>query len=335
MSVLLTGGTGYIGSHVAAALIAAGGEAVLADNFSNSGRDVPERIARITGRKPKTYDADICDASALERIFAENDLSAVIHLAGFKAVAESVAKPLAYYRNNLDGLLTLLETMRRYDCHCIAFSSSATVYGTSNPSPITEEAPTGGCTNPYGWSKYMAERILMDAAKADPDLSVILLRYFNPVGAHPSGLIGERPSGTPNNLMPCVTEAALGKRERLSIYGADYPTPDGTGIRDYIHVMDLAEGHLAALDYGAKRRGVEIFNLGRGEGVSVLELVETFQRVNGVKVPYVIEPRRAGDIAVCYADAGKAERTLHWTAKRTLEEMCRDAWNWERQCAGG
>lgn len=331
MGVLLTGGAGYIGSHTAVSLLEAGYDIVIVDNFSNSAHDVPERVFKITGTRPKLYDADVTDAAALERIFSENDIEAVIHLAGFKAVSESVRKPLSYYRNNLDLVFTLLEVMDRHACKRFVFSSSATVYGEGTPSPLTEAAPVGGCTNPYGWTKYMAERVLTDVAKADKSLSAVLLRYFNPVGAHPSGLLGEFPNQTPSNLMPRIARTARGADGPLPIYGGDYPTPDGSGVRDYIHVMDLAEGHLAALKYGAGHRGTEIFNLGVGRGVSVLELIKTFERVNGVRVPFIMRPRREGDVAICVADPEKARRTLGWSAKRSVEEMCRDAWNWEKR----
>lgn len=335
MSILLSGGAGYIGSHVALTLINASYDIVIADNFSNCADSVPERIADITGIYPKTYREDITDSEKMERIFQENHITAVIHLAGFKAVAESVEHPLKYYRNNLDGLLTLLEVMRRHNCGQFVFSSSATVYAPENPSPLKETAPSGNCGNPYGWTKHMAERILMDAAKADDTLSVVLLRYFNPVGAHPSGLLGEEPSGTPNNLMPRIVQAASGAGEALAIFGDDYPTPDGTCVRDYIHVMDLAEGHLAAIQYAQNHSGVEIFNLGTGRGVSVRELVETFQRINGMSVPFQIAPRRPGDTPICFANVDKAEKLLGWSAKRTLDDMCRDAWHWELCRRGG
>lgn len=329
MAVLLSGGAGYIGSHVALVLANGDYDIVIVDNFSNCTDEVPERIAEITGVYPKLYRADITNFGKLNQAFSENHITAVIHLAGFKAVAESIRHPLKYYRNNLDGALTLLEVMRRHDCRKLIFSSSATVYDPKNPSPLKETAPSGNCSNPYGWTKYMAERILIDAAKADNTLSVILLRYFNPVGAHPSGLLGEEPNGIPNNLMPRVVQAASGAGEELAIFGDDYPTPDGTCVRDYIHVMDLAEGHLAALEYAQNHSGVEIFNLGTGHGVSVLELVETFQRVNKTKVPYRIAPRRLGDAPISFANVEKAEKQLGWRAKRTLGDMCRDAWNWE------
>ena len=329
MAVLLTGGAGYIGSHTAAELLAAGYQVVLADNFSNSSPKVPERIAMLTGKPAPVYRLDVTDGTALEQVFQENTVDAVIHFAGLKSVAESVSQPLRYYRNNLDATLTLLEVMEKYNCHRLIFSSSATVYGDPKLVPVNENMPVGGCANPYGRTKLMIEQILLDAAAADPGLSVVLLRYFNPAGAHPSALLGEAPNGTPNNLMPFITQVALGQRPHLNVFGNDYPTPDGTGVRDYIHVVDLAKGHLAALDYCAGTQGAEVFNLGTGTGYSVLDMVETFSRVNQVKVPYVIAPRRPGDIAVNYADPAKARKILGWQAEYTLEDMCRDAWRWQ------
>ena len=333
--ILLTGGTGYIGSHAAVELLNAGREVVLADDFSNSSPDVAERISRITGKMVELIPADVTDRAAVERIFAEDDISAVMHFAGKKAVGESVKKPLDYYRCNLDGALTLLEVMRDHGCRCFIFSSSATVYGARNPIPYVETMPTGDCTNPYGWTKWMVERILTDAAAADGAMSVVLLRYFNPIGAHESGIIGEKPNGIPNNLMPYITQVAAGVRDHLSIYGGDYPTRDGTGVRDYIHVVDLAKGHLAALDYAETHSGTEIFNLGSGHGSSVLEVVRAFERANGLTLPYEIAPRRDGDLPEFYADAGKALRVLGWKTERTLEDMCRDAWRWQKSCGGG
>ncbi|MBR0375733.1 MAG: UDP-glucose 4-epimerase GalE [Firmicutes bacterium] len=329
MAVLLTGGAGYIGSHTAAELLAAGYQVVLADNFSNSSPKVPERIAMLTGKPAPVYRLDVTDGTALEKVFQDNTIDAVIHFAGLKSVAESVSQPLRYYRNNLDATLTLLEIMEKHNCHRLIFSSSATVYGDPRQVPVNEDMPVGGCANPYGRTKLMIEQILLDAAAAAPRLSVVLLRYFNPAGAHPSALLGEAPSGTPNNLMPFITQVALGQRPHLNVFGNDYPTPDGTGVRDYIHVVDLATGHLAALDYCAGAQGAEVFNLGTGLGYSVLDMVETFSRVNQVKVPYVIAPRRPGDIAVNYADPAKARKILGWQAEYTLEDMCRDAWRWQ------
>ena len=329
MQVLLTGGAGYIASHTLIELIEAGHDPVVVDNYSNSTPDVVCRVENIVGRQIKAYEADVTEASALEKIFAENDFDAVIHFAGFKAVGESVEKPLLYYRNNLGATFTVIECMKKFGVKNIIFSSSATVYGENNSVPFDETMPTS-CTNPYGWTKLMSEQILKDAAAADSDLSVVLLRYFNPVGAHESGLIGENPKGIPNNLMPYIQQVASGKREKLTVFGNDYDTPDGTGVRDYIHVVDLAKGHVAALDYAADRRGAEVFNLGTGRGTSVLELVKAFEKANGVKVPYVIGDRRPGDIAECYAYAGKAAEIFGWKAELGIEEMCRDAWKWEK-----
>ena len=330
--ILLAGGTGYIGSHAAVALLNAGREVIIADDLSNSEESVVQRIGEITGVLPKFYRADVSDRAAMERIFAENDISAVMHFAGFKAVGESVAKPVAYYRNNLDTALTLLEVMEQYGCGRFIFSSSATVYGESNPVPYTEEMPAGGCTNPYGWTKYMIEQILTDTAAARRNMSVVLLRYFNPIGAHESGLIGEKPNGIPNNLMPYITQVAAGVRDHLSVFGNDYPTPDGTGVRDYIHVMDLAQGHLAALEYAEQHIGTEIFNLGTGTGYSVLQVVRAFETANELTIPFEITPRRPGDIPASYADASKAKRLLGWQAVRSLEDMCRDSWRWQCHC---
>ena len=326
--ILLTGGTGYIGAHTAVELLRQGYEVVIADNLYNSSRDVIDRIERICGKRPLFYEIDVCDAAAVTAMFSEQPLGAVIHFAGYKAVGESVAKPLEYYRNNLDSALTVLETMRRYGTSRFIFSSSATVYGASEP-PFDEEMPTGGCTNPYGWTKYMIEQILKDVSRADQGLSVVLLRYFNPVGAHESGLIGEKPSGIPNNLMPYITQVASGIRDHLNVYGNDYETPDGTGVRDYIHVMDLARGHVAALRYAETHTGAEIFNLGTGRGSSVLEVVKAFEKANGLTIPYEIAPRRPGDLAFSFAKTDKAEKQLNWKAEKTLEDMCRDAWRFE------
>ncbi len=333
MAILLTGGAGYIGSHTAAACAAAGYDVVIADDFSNSSPDVPRRLEEITGRKMAVCRVDAADREAMRAVFAAHSIDAVIHFAGFKAVGESVRKPVKYYRNNLDTTLTLLEVMAEFGCRRLVFSSSATVYGGESPSPLTEDMPVGQCTNPYGRTKYFIEELLRDAAAAEPELSVVLLRYFNPIGAHESGRIGERPNGVPNNLMPYVTQVAAGIREKLSVFGSDYPTPDGTCIRDYVHVMDLAEGHAAALAYAQEHTGAEVFNLGTGRGTSVLELIDAFQQATGVAVPYVMAGRRAGDAAVCYAGTEKAAQVLHWRARRSLEDMCRDAWRWQ-QCGG-
>lgn len=328
MAVLLTGGAGFIGSHTYVELVKAGYEAIIVDNLYNSCAEVIGRLETITGKPVRFYEADVCDAQALDRVFCENRIDCVIHFAGYKAVGESVAKPLDYYRNNLDSVLTVCETMRKHGVTRIVFSSSATVYGTIDTMPLTEDMPTG-CTNPYGWTKYMVEQILRDVASAYPDWAVALLRYFNPIGAHESGMIGEDPVGIPNNLMPFITQVASGKRAKLSVFGNDYPTPDGTGVRDFIHVVDLAKGHVAACGYLMNHQGCEIINLGTGVGFSVLDLIKTFERVNGVAIPYEVVARRPGDIAVCYADATRARELLGWRAEKTLEDMCRDAWRWQ------
>lgn len=330
MTILLTGGAGFIGSHTYVELLNAGHDAVIVDNFYNSCPEVIARLERITGKPVRYYQLDVCDAKALDQVFTNHSIDAVIHFAGYKAVGESVSKPLEYYRNNLDSTLTLCETMRNHHVKRIVFSSSATVYGTATTMPLTEGMPTG-CTNPYGWTKYMIEQILRDVAVAYPDWAVALLRYFNPIGAHSSGLIGEDPVGIPNNLLPYVAQVASGKLPKLRVFGNDYPTRDGTGVRDYIHVVDLARGHVAACAYLAEHEGCEAINLGTGAGYSVLEVVKTFERVNGIAIPYEVTARRPGDIAECYADAGKANRLLGWKAEKSLEDMCRDSWRW--QCA--
>jgi len=327
MSVLLTGGLGYIGSHTCVELLNAGYEAVIADNLSNSRPSVLDYIEKITGKRPRFYEIDVRDRVAVEKVFSENRIDAVIHFAGLKAVGESCRIPLAYYRNNLDSTLTLLETMEKYGCKRIVFSSSATVYGPNNPVPYREEMPANLATNPYGWTKAMIEQILRDYCAANPDFSAVLLRYFNPVGSHESGLIGDDPNGIPNNLMPYISRVAGRQLERLTVFGNDYDTPDGTCLRDYLHVVDLAKGHLCALDYAAEHVGAEAINLGTGKPVSVLELLHTFIRVNGVDVPYVIGGRRDGDLPASYANAEKAERLLHWKAEKTVEDMCRDSWS--------
>lgn len=329
-TVLLPGGAGFIGSHVAAELLAQDYHVVIVDNLSNARADVIDRLAVITGRRPLFYQLDVADRNALDQVFSNHAIDTVIHFAGFKAVGESVEKPLAYYRNNLDTTLTLLETMAAHGVKRMIFSSSATVYGMDNPVPYTEDMPRGRCTNPYGWTKSMIEQILFDACVADPGLSVVCLRYFNPVGAHQSGMIGELPNGIPNNLMPYITQVAAGIRPELSIFGDDYPTPDGTGVRDFIHVVDLAKGHAAAIDYVNRHAGWEAINLGTGKGVSVLELVHAFQAANGVPIPYRVAPRRSGDLPAYYADAHKAKRLLCWQAEKTLEDICRDSWRWQQ-----
>lgn len=329
MKVLLTGGAGFIGSHTCVQLLEDGHEVVIADNFSNSKPEVLNRIKQITGKAPAFYEADVTCADALAKIFSEHSIDAVVHFAGYKAVGESVAKPLMYYRNNLDSTITLLEVMNEFGVKVIVFSSSATVYGETNQPPYNENMPASSCTNPYGWTKLMSEQILRDAAFADKELSVVLLRYFNPIGAHESGLIGEDPAGIPNNLFPYVAKVAGGKLPKLGVFGDDYPTPDGTGVRDYIHVVDLAKGHAAALKYAAAHKGAEAVNLGSGKGHSVLEVVNAFSTVNGIPVPYEIKPRRPGDLAFSYADASKAKQLFGWEAQLTLEDMCRDMWKWQ------
>lgn len=328
MAVLVTGGAGFIGSHTAVCLLDRGEDIVVFDNFSNSKPEALENVGKITGKSFKFYEADMLCPDRLDRIFSENDIEAVIHFAGYKAVGESCAKPLMYYRNNIEGTLNILEKMQEYGCKKFIFSSSATVYGDKNPVPFSEEYPTGDATNPYGMTKLMIEKILMDVCRADKEFSAVLLRYFNPIGAHESALIGEEPEGIPNNIMPYITKVATGKLPILSVFGDDYPTRDGSGIRDYIHVCDLAEGHLAALDYARENVGAEAFNLGTGSGVSVFELIAAFERASGLKVPYKVTERRAGDIAECYANPEKANRVLGWKAVRDLDKMCEDSARW-------
>lgn len=329
MNVLLVGGAGYIGSHTAVELLDAGHNVIMADNYSNSSPEVVNRIKRITAKNFKVYGCDVKDKNGMRRVFGENSIDCVIHFAGLKAVGESIQNPIHYYRNNIDTTLTLLERMRGFGVKRIVFSSSATVYGEENSMPNVETMKRGNCTNPYGWTKYMIEQILEDAAHANSELSVILLRYFNTVGAHESGLIGENPNGIPNNLMPYVTQVVAGKREKLTVFGGDYDTPDGTCRRDFIHVMDLANAHLKAVEYAVENKGVEVFNIGTGTPHSVLELVKTFEKVNGVKVNYEIGPRRDGDLPEVWANVDKAAKVLGWRATRSLEDMCRDAWNWQ------
>lgn len=323
MKVLLTGGMGYIGSHTAVELLEKGCEVVLLDNLSNSEESVKMNIAKTCGKMPKFYRADACDAAAVDKVFSEQQIDAVIHFAGYKSVPESVADPLKYYRNNIDSMLTVLEAMKKHDCKKLIFSSSATVYGEDNPVPYVETQRAGGCTNPYGWTKYFIENILQDAAKADPELSVVILRYFNPIGRHRMGFLADQPKGVPNNLYPYICQVAEGKLPYLNIFGNDYPTPDGTGVRDYIHVMDLAAGHEAALRYANEHKGAEIFNLGTGKGTSVLEVVAAYEKANNVKIPYQIAPRRAGDLAAYYADCSKAKKILGWEAKYSVEDACK------------
>ena len=326
MNILVTGGAGFIGSHTVVELLGAGHNVVIVDNFSNSKPEVLNRIQKITGTAPKFYENDLCDSTAVEKIFSENSLDAVIHFAGLKAVGESVEKPLEYYHNNLLSTIVLCEAMRAHGCKKIVFSSSATVYGMHNTAPFTEDMPLS-TTNPYGSTKLFIEQILTDLGKADPEWSVCLLRYFNPIGAHESGLIGESPNGIPNNLLPYVAQVAVGKLPCLGVYGDDYDTHDGTGVRDYIHVVDLALGHIKAVEYVEKHHGVEAINLGTGKGSSVLDVVKAFEKASGREIPYAIKPRRAGDIATCYADCTKAKQLLNWEAKRNLDDMCRDGWN--------
>lgn len=334
MAILVTGGTGYIGSHTCVELLDADYDVVVVDNFSNSKPEVLNRIDEITGKKLKFYEVDILDREGLERVFSENDIEAVIHFAGLKAVGESVEIPIKYYHNNITGTLTLCEVMQEYDVKRIVFSSSATVYGMNNESPLTEDLPLNA-TNPYGWTKLMIEQILRDVFVSDRSWSISLLRYFNPIGAHESGRIGEDPNGIPNNLMPYITQVAVGKRKELSVFGDDYETHDGTGVRDYIHVVDLARGHLRALEKIMESTGVNAYNLGTGVGYSVLDVVKAFERATGVKIPYVITKRRPGDVAECYADPTKALKELGWKAERDIEDMCRDAWRWQESNPNG
>ena len=335
MKILLTGGAGFIGSHTCVELVSAGHQPVIVDNFYNASPKVLDRLKTITGQDIPFYEADVSDEKAMNAISEKERFDAVIHFAGYKAVGESVSKPLEYYRNNLDTTLTLCECMRRYGVKRIVFSSSATVYGLCEEVPFREDMRSMGCTNPYGWTKYMIEQVLKDVAFANPDWSVALLRYFNPIGAHESGLIGEDPVGIPNNLMPYITQVASGRLKQLSVFGDDYDTPDGTGVRDYIHVVDLAKGHVAAVNYLADHHGCEIINLGTCVGYSVLDMVKAFEKANGIEIPYRIAPRRPGDIATCYADPSKAKELLHWTAEKTLEDMCRDSWRWQKNNPNG
>ena len=329
MAILLAGGAGYIGTHTAVEFLNAGYEVVVADNLYNSKMEAVRRVEKITGKTVPFYKIDVCDGEALRKLFSEQTIDTVVHFAGMKAVGASVAKPMMYYRNNLDATLTLLEVMKEFGCKRFVFSSSATVYGSNDTMPLTETMPRGMCTNPYGWTKWMIEQILMDAATADPELSVVLLRYFNPIGAHESGMIGEDPQGIPNNLMPYISQVAVGRRDHQTVFGNDYDTPDGTCRRDYIHVMDLAEGHVKAAEYAASHEGSEVFNLGTGDPFSVLEMVEAFGKACGHPVAYEIGPRRAGDVQDSWANADKAKEVLGWEAKRGIDEICRDAWNWQ------
>ena len=329
MNVLVTGGAGYIGSHTCVELLNLGYGVVVVDNLCNSNPESLNRVQELTGKTLKFYEGDVRDEAVLRKIFAENEIDCVIHFAGLKAVGESVSLPWKYYDNNLNSTLVLTKVMADVGVKKIIFSSSATVYTGDNEMPLREDSRTGYCTNPYGWTKYMTEQILSGMATADPDWSICLLRYFNPIGAHESGRIGEDPRGIPNNLMPYVTQVAIGRREKLSVFGNDYDTPDGTGVRDYIHVVDLAKGHVAAVKFVAENKGCDVFNLGTGTGYSVLDIVKTFEKVNNVPVPYAIVDRRPGDLATCYADPAKSAKGLGWKAEKNLADMCRDAWNWQ------
>ena len=333
--ILITGGAGYIGSHTALELLNEGYEVVVYDNLCNSSKESLKRVEELTGKTITFYEGDVMDEAALKAMLEKEGVDAVIHCAALKAVGESVQKPLEYYRNNITGTLTLMDVMKQTGVKNIVFSSSATVYGSPEEMPITEECPKGQCTNPYGWTKSMLEQILTDIQKADPEWNVVLLRYFNPIGAHKSGTIGENPNGIPNNLMPYITQVAVGKLKELGVFGNDYDTPDGTGVRDYIHVVDLAKGHVKALKKLEDNSGLSIYNLGTGKGYSVLDIVKNFEAATGVKIPYVIKPRRPGDIATCYSDATKAEKELGWKAENGIREMCADSWRWQSQNPNG
>ena len=335
MKVLVTGGAGYIGSHTCVELIEAGHEPIVIDNLVNSNPESLNRVKAITGKEVPFYQGDVRDEALLNKIFDEHAIECAIHFAGLKAVGESVAKPLEYYENNLCSTMTLCRVMGKRGVKRIVFSSSATVYSGDNEMPLRETSKTGNCTNPYGWTKYMGEQILRDLTVADPQWSVVLLRYFNPVGAHKSGLIGEHPNGIPNNLMPFISQTAIGKRHHLSVFGNDYDTHDGTGVRDYIHVVDLAKGHVAAIAHLMKTPGESVFNLGTGTGYSVLDMVKAFETANGIPVPYEIAPRRPGDLATCYADPAKSAEVLGWKATKDQTDMCRDTWNWQSKNPNG
>ena len=334
MTVLVTGGAGYIGSHTVIELLNSGNQVIIVDNFYNSQPEVLKRIKELSGKDFKFYEVDVLNKEDLTKVFEENKIDSVIHFAGYKAVGESVEKPLEYYHNNLTSTFILCEVMKKFGVKNLVFSSSATVYGLNNISPLKEELPLS-TTNPYGTTKLMIEQILNDLWNSDKEWSIALLRYFNPIGAHESGRIGENPNGIPNNLMPYITQVAVGKREKLSIFGSDYDTVDGTGVRDYIHVVDLAKGHIKALGKHSKINKIEAYNLGAGKGYSVLQLVEAFEKANGVKIPYVISERRAGDVATCYADSSKAKEQLGWEAEKTIEDMCKDSWNWQSKNPNG
>ena len=329
MNILCTGGAGFIGTHTCVELMAAGHNVVVVDNYVNSQPEALRRVEEIAGRTVKAYEADVCDKDAMNRIFDENSFDAVIHFAGLKAVGESVAMPLEYYDNNLNSTITLCRAMKDHGVKNIVFSSSATVYSGDNEMPLKESSRTGMCTNPYGWTKYMSEQILRDTAFADEEWSIALLRYFNPIGAHSSGLIGEDPRGIPNNLMPFISQVAVGRRDHLNVFGNDYDTHDGTGVRDYIHVVDLARGHVCAIEYMQKHKGENVFNLGTGMGYSVLDMVKAFERVTGIKIPYEIVARRPGDLATVYSCPDKSAELLGWKAQYNLDDMCRDTWAWQ------
>ena len=335
MAILVTGGAGFIGSHTCVELLNAGYEVVVLDNLHNASEKSLERVKELTGKDVKFYKGDILDREILNKVFSENKIESCIHFAGLNAVGESVQKPWEYYENNIAGTLTLVDVMRQNNCKNIIFSSSATVYGNPAEIPITENCPKGQCTNPYGWTKSMLEQILSDIQKADNEWNVVLLRYFNPIGAHPSGRMGENPNGIPNNLMPYITQVAIGKLPELGVFGDDYDTPDGTGVRDYIHVVDLAIGHVAALKKIEEKAGLKIYNLGTGVGYSVLDIVKNFEEANDIKIPYSIKPRRAGDIATCYSDASLAKEELGWSAKYGIREMCADSWRWQKNNPNG
>ena len=335
MAILVTGGAGFIGSHTVVELQNAGYDVVVLDNLSNSSEKSLERVEKITGKPVKFYKKDILDREGLNEVFEKEDIDSCIHFAGLKAVGESVVKPWEYYENNIAGTLTLVDEMRKHGVKNIIFSSSATVYGDPAIIPITEECPKGQCTNPYGWTKSMLEQILTDIQKADPEWNVVLLRYFNPIGAHKSGLIGENPNGIPNNLMPYITQVAVGKLKELGVFGNDYDTPDGTGVRDYIHVVDLAKGHVKAVKKLEDNSGLSIYNLGTGKGYSVLDIVKNFEAATGIKIPYSIKPRRAGDVATCYSDATKAKKELGWEAEYDIKDMCADSWNFQQKNPNG
>ena len=334
-TILVTGGAGFIGSHTCVELLESGYDVVVIDNLSNACEESLKRVEKITGKTLKFYKGDIADKELMDKILTENDIYAVIHFAGLKAVGESVQKPLEYYTNNISGTLAMCDVMRKHGVKNIIFSSSATVYGDPAEIPITEKCPKGQCTNPYGWTKSMLEQILTDIQFADKEWNVILLRYFNPIGAHKSGLIGEDPNGIPNNLMPYITKVATGELPRVNVFGNDYPTPDGTGVRDYIHVMDLATGHVYAIDKIKENPGVKVYNLGTGKGYSVLDVIKNFSEASGIDIPYVITDRRPGDIAECYSDATLAKEELGWEAKYDIKEMCADSWNWQKNNPNG